>query len=73
MADPIVKKKGVSLPKWMLQGVFYGLFLGVVGYLAGGIALTAAPAVFPASIDVVTGALGFLASLGIAYTNDVVQ
>lgn len=63
----------IAMPKWMMQGFFYGLFLGIIGYFAGGIATTAAPALFPATSTVVAGAAGFLAALGIAYTNDITQ
>ena len=73
MAESDVKRKGVAMPKWMLQGTLYGLFLGGIGYLAGTVAVNAAPGVFPATIGVIMGALGFLGSLGIAYTNDITQ
>jgi len=73
MAEAGATKKRVSMPKWMLQGFFYGLFLGLIGYLAGSIAITAVPAAFPATLPTISAALGFLASLGIAYTKDINQ
>jgi hypothetical protein len=73
MADPTVKGRGVALPKWLIQGFLYGLVLGVVMYFAGAVTITAIPALFPAATPTIAGALGFLASLGIAYTNDITQ
>ena len=54
-----------------MQGFFYGLFLALLGYLSGAIAMNAVPAAFPATLPVVAGALGFLAAIGIAYTKDL--
>ena len=73
MTEKEVPMAKISMPKWMLQGFFYGLFLGILGYFAGGVAVTAAPGLFPATSNIVAGALGFLASLGIAYTKDIVE
>jgi len=73
MAEEKVKKVGVAMPKWMMQGFFYGMFLALIAYLAGAIAVNAVPAAFPAALPVISAALGFLAALGIAYTRDIAQ
>ena len=75
--DGMTKKEDtmpkVAMPKWMLQGFFYGVFLGLIGYLAGAIAINAVPAAFPATLPVISAALGFLGSIGIAYTRDITE
>jgi len=73
MAEATSPKKKGSMPKWMLQGFFYGIFLGLIGYLAGAVAINAVPAAFPATLPVISAALGFLGSLGIAYTRDIME
>ena len=73
MVEPGVRGRGVALPKWLVQGFLYGLVLGVVMYFAGAVAVDAIPAFLPAATPTISGALGFLSSLGIAYTNDITQ
>ena len=73
MAEGERKRRGVALPKWLVQGFLYGLVLGVVMYFAGAVAINAVPGFLPAATPTISGALGFLSSLGIAYTNDIVQ
>jgi len=73
MADVERKRRGVALPKWLIQGFLYGLVLGVVMYFAGAVAIAAVPAFLPVATPTIAGALGFLSSLGIAYTNDITQ
>ena len=60
-----------SLPKWLMQGVFYGTFLALVGYTCGAMAMNAVEGLFIANFDVVLGTAGFLSSIGIAYTKDI--
>ena len=62
-----------AMPKWLMQGFFYGLFLGLVGYLSGAIAVNAVAAAFPATLPVIAAALGFLSAIGIAYTRDITE
>ena len=71
MAEETKPKKKIAMPKWLLQGFFYGMFLSLVAYLCGAIAVNAVPAAFPVTLPVIAGALGFLAAIGIAYTNDI--
>ena len=73
MAEADVKRKGVALPKWLIQGFLYGIVLALIMYYAGTVAMVAAPALFPPGLDIVSGAVGFLSSLGIAYTKDISQ
>jgi len=73
MSDEAKKGRGVALPKWLIQGFLYGLVLSVVMYFAGAVVINAIPALFPASTPLISGALGFLSALGIAYTNDITQ
>ena len=61
----------VSMPKWLLQGIFYGIFLAAVGYICGAMGMNAIPGLFPVGFDVVIGTLGFIGSVGIAYTKDI--
>jgi len=71
MTEKEVKHMKVSMPKWMLQGVLYGTFLAAVGYTVGAIAIQAIPGFFPATYDVILGAIGFIGSVAIAYTKDI--
>ncbi|MEA3222774.1 MAG: hypothetical protein U9P49_06375 [Thermodesulfobacteriota bacterium] len=73
MAEKEVHMAKVALPKWLIQGFLYGLVLGVVMYFAGAVAVNAIPTFLPAATPTISGALGFLSSLGIAYTNDITQ
>jgi len=73
MAEDVKPKKGQAMPKWLLQGFFYGLFLALIAYLSGAIAINAVPAAFPAALPVIASALGFLAAIGIAYTKDITE
>ena len=73
MAEEPKKGRGVALPKWLIQGFLYGLVLGVVMYFAGAVAVNAIPVLLPAGTPTISGALGFLSALGIAYTNDITQ
>jgi len=73
MTKKEVKKPMVSMPKWLLQGLFYGTFLGGVGYIVGAMAMNAIAGLFPANFDIIMGALGFIGSVGIAYTNDITE
>lgn len=71
MAEKEVKHMKVSMPKWLIQGTLYGTFLAAVGYTVGAIAINAIPGFFPASYDVILGAIGFIGSVAIAYTKDI--
>jgi len=71
MTEKEVKHMKVSMPKWMIQGVLYGTFLAAVGYTVGAIAIQAIPGFFPATYDVILGAIGFIGSVAIAYTKDI--
>ena len=73
MAEQAVKGRNAALPKWLIQGFLYGLVLGVVMYFSGAVAVEAVPAFLPATTPTIAGALGFLSSIGIAYTNDITQ
>ncbi len=73
MAEEPKKGRGVALPKWLVQGFLYGLTLGVVMYFAGAVAIAAVPGFLPLATPTIAGALGFLSSMGIAYTNDITQ
>jgi len=73
MAEGTVKGRNAALPKWLIQGFLYGLVLGVIMYFAGAVAIAAVPTFLPATTPTIAGALGFLSSLGIAYTNDITQ
>ena len=73
MAENANPKKRIAMPKWMLQGFFNGMFLALIAYLSGAIAVNAVPAAFPATLPTIAAALGFLAAIGIAYTNDITQ
>ena len=61
----------MSLPKWLLQGFFYGIFLALIGYIVGSMAANILPGVFPANFPALSASLGFIASIGIAYTRDI--
>jgi len=71
MTEKEVKHMKTSMPKWMIQGVLYGTFLASVGYTVGAIAIQAIPGFFPATYDVILGAIGFIGSVAIAYTKDI--
>ena len=71
MADEAKPKKSHAMPKWLMQGFFYGLFLAMIAYLTGAICINAVPAAFPPTLPVIASALGFLAAIGIAYTKDI--
>ena len=73
MADETKSKKRQAMPKWLLQGFIYGMFLSLVAYLSGAIAVNAVPAAFPATLPTIAAALGFLAAIGIAYTKDITE
>jgi len=73
MAEQAVKGRNAALPKWLIQGFLYGLVLGVVMYFSGAVAVEAVPAFLPAATPTIAGAIGFLSSIGIAYTNDITQ
>ena len=73
--DGMAEKEEVGsrrgLPKWLMQGVFYGIFLALIGYTCGGMAMNAVPGLFMPGFDIVVGTTGFLSSIGIAYTKDI--
>jgi hypothetical protein len=73
MSKKEVKMARIAMPKWLLQGFLYGMFLALVGYIVGAISLVALPGLFPPTMDLISAALAFLASIGIAYTNDITQ
>ena len=73
MAEQAVKGRNAALPKWLIQGFLYGMILGVVMFYAGAVAIAAVPGFLPPATPTIAGALGFLSSIGIAYTNDITQ
>ena len=73
MAEQAVKGRNAALPKWLIQGFLYGMILGVVMFFSGAVAVEAVPTFLPATTPTIAGALGFLSSIGIAYTNDITQ
>ena len=73
MNEKEVPMAKTAMPKWLMQGFFYGLFLGLVGFLSGAVAINAVPAAFPATLPVIASALGFLSAIGIAYTRDITE
>ena len=73
MTEKEVPMAKTAMPKWLMQGFFYGLFLGLIGYLSGAVAINAVPAAFPATLPVIASALGFLSAIGLAYTRDITE
>lgn len=71
MAEDVKVKAKRGLPKWLMQGVFYGIFLALIGYTCGAMGMNAVPGLFMPGFDVVVGTAGFLSSVGIAYTKDI--
>lgn len=69
--EEVGSKRG--LPKWLLQAVFYGTFLAMIGYTCGAMAMNAVPGLFMPNFDIVVGTSGFLSSIGIAYTKDITE
>lgn len=69
--EEVGSKRG--LPKWLMQGVFYGIFLALIGYTCGAMAMNAVPGLFMPGFDIVVGTAGFLSSIGLAYTKDIAE
>jgi len=73
MTEKEVPMAKVALPKWLIQGLAYGIVLGGTLFTVGTMAVGAFPGLFPAAFGIQMGAIGFSGAVGIAYTKDITE